>query len=322
MQSYLAWLSFTRNPLAMLGLVIIVALMLMAAFAPLLATHHPNAQVLQDRLLPPGAGGHLLGADELGRDIWSRIVYGARTTLTIVALVTLTAPVFGLVVGTAAGYLGGWTDRVLMRITDIFMAFPRLILALAFVAALGAGIENAVLAMTGCSLPHRNPMPDVHSFFVPDSDGVTQYELLSSEADHLLATCSTTQSCDRAHFLRGMVALYENRDVAASHFQVAAAIAPGTNTAASSLLWLQLLTEAKPYSGRSPFGRATAQLVRELLKQELTVRQMLRNNEGTDIAVLKRELQAKDKRMEELTKELASSMSSALQRDEGPGQTT
>ena len=119
----------------------------MAVFAPLLATHHPNAQALQDRLLPPGAGGHLLGTDELGRDIWSRIVYGARTTLTIVALVALTAPVFGLVVGTAAGYLGGWTDRVLMRITDIFMAFPRLILALAFVAALGPGIENAVLAI-------------------------------------------------------------------------------------------------------------------------------------------------------------------------------
>jgi hypothetical protein len=169
------------------------------------------------------------------------------------------------------------------------------------------------LAMTGCSLSHRNPMPDVHSFFVPGSDGVTQYEGLSREADHLLATCSTTQSCDRAHFLRGMVALYENREVAASHFQVAAAIAPGTNTAASSLLWLQLLTEAKPYSSRSPFGRATAQLVRELLKQELTVRQMMRNNEATDMALLKRELQAKDKRMEELAKE--SSASSALQRE-------
>jgi peptide/nickel transport system permease protein len=95
----------------------------------------------------------LLGADELGRDIWSRLVYGARTTLTIVALVAITAPVFGLLVGTAAGYLGGWTDRVLMRITDIFMAFPRLILALAFVAALGAGVENAVLAIALTSWP-------------------------------------------------------------------------------------------------------------------------------------------------------------------------
>jgi len=171
------------------------------------------------------------------------------------------------------------------------------------------------LAMTGCSLPHRNPMPDVHSFFVPDPDGVTQSEGLRSEADQLLATCWTTRSCDRAHFLRGMVALYENRDVAASHFQVAAAIAPSTNTAASSLLWLQLLKEAKPYSSQGPFGRATTQLVKELIKQELTLRQVMRNNDGPDIAVLKRELQAKDKRMGELTKERESSTSSALQRE-------
>jgi hypothetical protein len=171
------------------------------------------------------------------------------------------------------------------------------------------------LAVTGCSLLRHNAVPDVHFFFVPDPDGVKQYEGLRNQADQLLATCWMTHSCDRAHFLRGMVALYENRDVAASHFQVAAAIAPGTNTAASSLLWLQLLTEAKPYSSRGPFGRATAHLVKELIKQELTIRQVTRASEGPDIAVLKRELQAKDKRMEELTKELGSSPSSALQRE-------
>lgn len=171
------------------------------------------------------------------------------------------------------------------------------------------------LAMTGCSLPHRNPIPDLHFFFVPDPDGVKQYEGLRSEADHLLATCWITHSCDRAHFLRGMVALYENRDVAASHFQVAAAIAPSTTTAASSLLWLQLLKETKPYSSQGPFGRATTQLVKELIKQELTIRQVMQPKEGPDIAELKRELQAKNKRMEELTKERGSSTSSALQRE-------
>ena len=185
-QSYLAGLSFTRNPLAMLGLVIVVALVLMAALAPLLATHHPNAQVLQDRLLPPGAGGHLLGADELGRDIWSRIVYGARTTLTIVALVTLTAPVFGLVVGTAAGYLGGWTDRVLMRITDIFMAFPRLILALAFVAALGAGIENAVLAIAFTAWPPYTRVARAETLAVRRSDYIAAVRLQGAGTARIL----------------------------------------------------------------------------------------------------------------------------------------
>jgi peptide/nickel transport system permease protein len=176
-QAYLAWLGFARNPLAMLGLLIIVALILMAAFAPLLATHDPNAQALQDRLVPPGQAGHWLGADALGRDIWSRIVYGARTTLTIVALVTVTAPVFGLIVGTAAGYLGDWTDRILMRITDIFMAFPRLILALAFVAALGAGIENAVLAIAFTAWPPYTRVARAETLTVRRSDYISAVRL-------------------------------------------------------------------------------------------------------------------------------------------------
>jgi peptide/nickel transport system permease protein len=193
-KNYLAWLSFMRNPMAMLGLAIIAALILMAAFAPLLATHDPNTQALQDRLLPPGAGGHLLGADQLGRDIWSRIVYGARTTLTIVALVALTAPVFGLVVGTAAGYLGGWADRVLMRITDIFMAFPRLILALAFVAALGPGIENAVLAIAFTAWPPYTRVARAETLTVRRSDYIAAVRLQGAGAvrivlGHVMPMC-------------------------------------------------------------------------------------------------------------------------------------
>ena len=152
-QLYLGWLAFRRNPLAMTGFVIVLALLFMALLAPLLATHSPTAQDLGARLTPPLTDGYLMGTDELGRDIWSRIVHGSRITLYIVALVALTAPVFGLIVGTAAGYLGGWVDTVLMRVTDIFLAFPRLILALAFVAALGPGIGNAVLAIALTAWP-------------------------------------------------------------------------------------------------------------------------------------------------------------------------
>ncbi len=152
-QAYFAWRALSHNSLAMVGLAIVLTLILMAVFAPYIATDDPNAQALAKRLMPLGWEGHLLGTDELGRDIFSRIVYGARTTLYIVALVTVTAPVFGLVIGTVAGYFGGWTDRVLMRITDIFLAFPRLILALAFVAALGPGVENAVLAIALTAWP-------------------------------------------------------------------------------------------------------------------------------------------------------------------------
>jgi peptide/nickel transport system permease protein len=141
-----------RHPMAVTGAAIVIVVALVAILAPLLAPYGPNAQDLAQRLQPPNAA-HWLGTDELGRDILSRLIYGARVTLGIVALVSaVTAPV-GLVLGCAAGYFGGWVEAALMRVTDVFLALPRLILALAFVAALGPGIENAVLAIAIVSWP-------------------------------------------------------------------------------------------------------------------------------------------------------------------------
>lgn len=150
---YRSWLALRSNPMAMFGLLILAALVFIALFAPVLAPHDPFEQNLAARLTPPGEGGYILGSDSLGRDILSRLMYGSRITLYIVTLVALMAPVVGLLVGTAAGYIGGWLDVVLMRLTDIFLAFPRLVLALAFVSALGAGIENAVLAIVLTAWP-------------------------------------------------------------------------------------------------------------------------------------------------------------------------
>ena len=112
----------------------------------------PIAQNLVDRLAPPSPA-HWFGTDELGRDIYARVVYGSRVTLTIVGLVAVVVVPIGLAVGTSSGYLGGWIDMALMRLTDIFLAFPRLVLALAFAAALGPGIENAVIAIALTSWP-------------------------------------------------------------------------------------------------------------------------------------------------------------------------
>ena len=150
---YRGWLQFQGNRLALIGLVIVAVLVLVALFAPWLVTHDPYQQNLAQRLLAPGAMGHLLGTDDFGRDILSRVIIGARITLYIVVLVALIAAPIGLIVGTAAGYLGGVVDAVLMRLTDVFLAFPSLILALAFVAALGPGIENAVIAIALTSWP-------------------------------------------------------------------------------------------------------------------------------------------------------------------------
>jgi peptide/nickel transport system permease protein len=145
-RSYLAWLAFRANPLAMAGLATVLVLLLVAALAPWLATHSPIEQDLTRRLLPPSES-NWLGTDELGRDIYSRIVWGSRLTLLVVLLVAVSVGPVGLLIGTVAGYAGGWLDTALMRLTDIFLAFPRLILALAFVAALGPGIENAIIAI-------------------------------------------------------------------------------------------------------------------------------------------------------------------------------
>lgn len=141
-----------RNPLAMVGLAIIVLLLLVATFAPWLAPYSAVQGELANRLQPPSAA-HWMGTDELGRDILSRIIYGARITLMIVLLVAVIAAPLGLLIGTVAAYFGGWIDRVLMGLTDIFLSLPRLIMALAFVAALGPGIENAVIAIAITAWP-------------------------------------------------------------------------------------------------------------------------------------------------------------------------
>jgi peptide/nickel transport system permease protein len=149
---YGSWLALRANPLALAGLAIVLGLVLMAIFAPWLASESAFEQSLTTRLQPPSAE-HWFGTDELGRDILARIIHGSRITLTVVALVSVIALPVGVIMGTLAGYFGGVIDTVLMRITDIFLAFPRLIMALAFVAALTPGIENAVIAIAITAWP-------------------------------------------------------------------------------------------------------------------------------------------------------------------------
>jgi peptide/nickel transport system permease protein len=147
------WRRFTQNPLSMFGFVILVLLIVVAALAPWLAPHDPLQQVLADRLLPPGSPAHWLGTDQLGRDILSRLVYGSRLTLSFAILVVVVVVPIGLCIGTMAGFFGGWVDTLLMRLTDIALAFPKIVLALAFAAALGPGVINAVIAISITAWP-------------------------------------------------------------------------------------------------------------------------------------------------------------------------
>ena len=181
-QAYLSWLRLRRNPLAVIGLIISLSLIAVAIFAPLLAPHDPIAQDLTRRLLPPGTAGNWLGTDDFGRDILTRLLYGSRITLYIVLLVILTAPVAGLIIGTVAGYFGGWVDVILMRITDIFLAFPKLILALALVAVLGPGMENAVLAIALTAWPPYARVARAETLTVRNSDYIAAVKLQGAGA--------------------------------------------------------------------------------------------------------------------------------------------
>ena len=135
-----------------IGVAIVVLLVLAAIFAPWLATHPPAKQNIMEQLAPPG-GGYLLGADQFGRDIWSRLLFGARYSLTIGLFAILTALIIGSLIGMTAGYRGGRTDILLMQVMDVILAFPSLILGLALVALMGATMTNIVIAIAFTATP-------------------------------------------------------------------------------------------------------------------------------------------------------------------------
>ncbi|MBW0157336.1 ABC transporter permease [Sedimentimonas flavescens] len=187
-QAYRTWLAFRGNWLAMVGLAIVVALVIVAALADVLAPYNPilGQDLNTTRLLPPLSPGHLLGTDDLARDILSRLIHGTRLTLMVVVLVALIATPIGLLVGTTAGYFGGWIDTVLMRLTDIVLAFPRLILALAFVAALGPGIENAVIAIAITSWPPYARLARAETLTVRNSDFIAATRLQGASSARII----------------------------------------------------------------------------------------------------------------------------------------
>ena len=141
-----------RQPTIAAGAAVMLVFLLAALLAPLIAPYDPLAQAIQDGLKAPYAA-HLFGTDKLGRDIFSRILYSARISLFVGVSVVLISGAIGTLLGVMAGYLGGWADEALMRITDIFFAFPALILAMAIAGALGPSLENALIAISAVTWP-------------------------------------------------------------------------------------------------------------------------------------------------------------------------
>jgi dipeptide transport system permease protein len=153
------WFYFSENRGAVIGLFFFLFLVFLAVSAPLIAPHAPNAQYRDAVLVPPfwqegGRAAYLLGTDAVGRDMLSRLIYGTRYSLFIGVIVTVIALVGGIAIGVFAGYFRGWVDTVIMRVMDIILAFPSLLLALVLVAVLGPGLTNAMIAIALVFQPH------------------------------------------------------------------------------------------------------------------------------------------------------------------------
>ncbi|KQV21165.1 D-ala-D-ala transporter subunit [Rhizobium sp. Root1203] len=174
-----------REPLGMAGFIILSLLCLVAVLAPLLAPYDPNIQVLSDALQPPSAA-HWAGTDEFGRDILSRLIYGTRINIQTVLSISLIVGPIGLLIGVVAGFFGGRTDAILMRATDIVLSFPSLILALAFAAALGAGLTTAIIAISLTAWPPIARLARAEALVVRNADYVAAARLYGASPLRIL----------------------------------------------------------------------------------------------------------------------------------------
>jgi len=174
-----------QEPLGLAGFSILAMLCVIAILAPLLAPYDPNIQVLSQALQPPGAA-HLAGTDEFGRDILSRLIYGTRITVQTVLSISLIVGPIGLLIGVVSGFFGGRTDALLMRATDIVLSFPSLILALAFAAALGAGLTTAIIAISLTAWPPIARLARAEALVVRNADYVAAARLYGASPLRIL----------------------------------------------------------------------------------------------------------------------------------------
>ena len=182
-----------KSRLALFGFFITGLVILMAIFAPLIAPYSPTKMSLRERLSPPSAS-HPFGTDDAGRDILSRVIYGSRITLRICIIVVGLTLGIGTLLGILSGYIGGWVDDLIMRLNDVFLAFPALILAMAIAAALGPSLENAIIAMVVIWWPRYARVSRGQVLAIREIDYVTSARALGSSSArimirHILPNC-------------------------------------------------------------------------------------------------------------------------------------
>lgn len=186
---------FCKNKIAVVGLVMLLIIVVLCAGAPLFTKYDPVLDMdLANLLQPPGAEGHLLGTDDLGRDIWCRLLYGGRTSVLTGLIVALITAVVGVGIGLVSGYFGGVVETLLMRFTDIMLSFPFLIVAIAIMAALGSSQRNIILALAIVGWPRfarltRGQVLAVKQSEYVESARVAGFGNLRIILNHILPNC-------------------------------------------------------------------------------------------------------------------------------------
>ncbi len=229
-----------QNKLACFGLLMIFLIVVLAIFAPLIATHQPNVMDTGATLLGPGQDGHLLGTDNYGRDLFSRIVYGSRISLIVGLGAVAVGSVIGILLGLVAGYFGGWLDSIIMRFMDALAAFPFILLAITLMTVLGTGLINVIIAVGIGNVPGfarmiRGQVLSVKEELfieVTNSLGAKQARIIFI---HILPNCLTP------------IIVYATMNVAGAIISEAALSFLGLGIQAPTASWGNILKEGKDY---------------------------------------------------------------------------
>jgi peptide/nickel transport system permease protein len=243
---------FSGNPLAVIGAILLLLLILMALVAPLLAPYDPFEQDMAASLQPPSQE-HWLGADKQGRDTWSRLVYGARPTLAGAVFVVLISELIGITLGLASGYYGGQVDNLIMRLLDMLLAFPALLLAILIVTTFGSGLTNTVIALGILYIPAITRL-------------VRSVTLVQRQQAYVEAACAL--GCDNRrilfrHLLPNVISpilVHASIDLAFAILDIAALSFLGLGLQPPYPDWGSMLAEGRSYLLLSPYVSLSAGL--------------------------------------------------------------
>lgn len=240
-----SWKRFKRNPTALVGLVVVCILILIAIFAPLIAPYDFQTQDYSAMMQAPSSA-HLFGTDQFGRDIFSRVIYGARYSLIIALLCTIAAFFSGGLLGIIAGYCGGIVDTLIMRVMDIFQSIPMIMMAMCIVAVLGNGIPQLVAAIMFASMPTMARNNRAAILRVRGSDYIESSEAIGVNQFHMIVKHMIPNAV-------GVMIIYFVGFLAVSIMMMSSMSYIGVGLAAPTPEWGLILNDGKAYLTSAPY---------------------------------------------------------------------